>query len=87
MPIISDKFVLRRFRPTRRGRYWGEALCELPSGDVRRVAVFYDSVIYFGPAGSNDAELFTGGGLERELQTGLRAALLEVHPELLEDPL
>ena len=65
MPI-SNKFTLRRFRATRRGRYWGEAIFELPSGAVRRLAVFRDSGIYFGPVGGEDAELFTGGGLERE---------------------
>jgi len=85
MPI-SDKFTLRRFRAAKRGHYCGEAIFDLPSGTVCRVAVYRDSVVYFGPVGSNDAELFTGGGLERELQAGLRAALLEVHSELeLED--
>ena len=79
---ICNRFSLRLFRPAGTGRCCGEALFDLPSGADRRVAVYRDGLIYFGPAGG-DEDLFTGGGLEREVQAALRAALAESHPELL----
>src|SRR5262249_40432375 len=54
----------------------GEKLCTVPSGDRWRLVVYRDSHsrIYFDSI-RGDEELWTAGGLWRELQYALRAAL------------
>ena len=54
----------------------GEGVCTAPSGDRWRLVVYRDSHsrIYFDSI-RGDEELWTAGGLWRELQYALRAAL------------
>ena len=81
-PRQTGEFELRLLHKSRRRPYIGQASYDMPSGDIRQVAVYcHHGQIYFAAA-AGDEELFTAGGLEREVQCALRAALREVHPEL-----
>jgi len=68
------------------GAYLGEALCTASSADRWRLVLCRDSHsgIYFDSI-RGDEELGTAGGLWRELQSALHAALREVHPRLFID--
>ena len=78
-------FEVLFFRSQEAGCFIGEAAFRLPSGDRRTASVYRDrdnGRIAFEAGQAIDAELFSLGGCWRELQCGLRAALLAVHPEL-----
>jgi hypothetical protein len=66
------------------GVYPGEALVLLPSGERARVAVYKATTIYFGDPRPGNPQ-FSGGVLEREVQTALREALRNIAPELFVD--